>query len=93
MKNLFISFLVAVFIGSAFAQNQTVDSTLWQKAEQLCDKFTLVDTHIDLPDWLYDEWFDVTQPGKGEIDYPRAMKGGLDVPFMSVYTSPGLEGT
>jgi len=63
------------------------------KAEQLCKKYILVDTHIDLPDWLYDEWFDVTQLSKGEIDYPRAIKGGLDVGFMSVYTSPSLEGT
>ena len=70
-----------------------IDSTLWKKAEQFCKKYILVDTHIDLPDWLYDEWFDVTQPSKGEIDYPRAIKGGLDVAFMSVYTSPSLEGT
>jgi len=54
----------------------------------------MVDTHIDLPDWLYDGWFDVTQESnKGEIDYPRARKGGLDVAFMSIYTSPSLEGT
>jgi membrane dipeptidase len=93
MKNLFISFLVAVFIGSTFPQNQTANSTLWKKAEQLCKNYILVDTHIDLPDWLYDKWFDVTQPSKGEVDYPRATKGGLDVAFMSIYTSPGLEGT
>lgn len=54
----------------------------------------MVDTHIDLPDWLYDEWFDITtESNKGEIDYPRARKGGLDVAFMSIYTSPSLEGT
>lgn len=93
MKNLLISFLVAFFIVNAFPQNQTVDSTLWKKAEQLCKKLTLIDTHIDLPDWLYDEWFDVTQYSKGEIDYPRAIEGGLNIPFMSIYTSPNLEGT
>ncbi|MCK7527349.1 MAG: membrane dipeptidase [Ignavibacteriales bacterium] len=54
----------------------------------------IVDTHIDLPSWLYDEWFDVSQRSdKGEIDYPRAIEGGLDVAFMSIYTSPSLEGT
>jgi membrane dipeptidase len=74
-------------------QNQTIDSTLLKKAEQLCKNYLLIDTHIDLPDWLYDEWFDVTQLSKGEMDYPRAIKGGLDVGFMSVYTSPSLEGT
>jgi len=95
MKNLFLLILIFILIGSAFPQtsNLTIDSTLWKKAEQLCKDFTLVDTHIDLPDWLYDEWFDVTQLSKGEIDYPRAIKGGLDVAFMSVYTAPSLEGT
>jgi membrane dipeptidase len=93
-----IFLLLPVFIcliGFAYpqTQNQTVDSTLWKKAELLCKEFIVADTHIDLPDWLYDEWFDVTQLSKGEIDYPRAIKGGLDIVFMSVYTSPSLEGT
>jgi len=95
MKKFLLLLLFICLIGFAYpqTQNQTVDSTLWKKAELLCKEFIVADTHIDLPDWLYDEWFDVTQLSKGEIDYPRAIKGGLDVAFMSVYTSPGLEGT
>jgi membrane dipeptidase len=95
MKNILLLLVFSGIIGSAFPQseNQVIDSALWIKAEQLCKKYILVDTHIDLPDWLYDGWFDVTQPSKGEIDYPRAIKGGLDLGFMSVYTSPSLEGT
>ncbi len=95
MKKLLLLLLLSIFIESVYSQseNQTVDSTLWKRAEQLCKKYILVDTHIDLPDLLYDEWFDVTLPSKGEIDYPRSIKGGLDVAFMSIYTSPGLEGT
>ena len=93
MKKLFYLLLFNIIIGSTYPQNQNIDSTILKKAEQLCKNYLLIDTHIDLPDWLYDEWFDVTQLSKGEIDYPRAIKGGLDVPFMSIYTSPGLEGT
>ena len=95
MKKLFYLLLFNIIIGSTYpqTQNQTIDSTLLKKAEQLCKNYLLIDTHIDLPDWLYDEWFDVTQLSKGEIDYPRAIKGGLDVAFMSIYTSPSLEGT
>lgn len=95
MKNYFFLMLLVSFTGSAITQNENsaIDSTLWLKAEQLCKNYTLIDTHIDLPDWLYDEWFDVTQISKGEVDYPRAIKGGLDVAFMSIYTSPSLEGT
>ena len=95
MKNIFLLLLIVIFIDSTFPQteNQSTDSILFYKAVQLCRDFTLIDTHIDLPDWLYDEWFDVTKVSKGEVDYPRAIKGGLDVAFMSVYTSPSLEGT
>lgn len=95
MKKLLLLPVVICLIGSAHPQTQNleIDSTIWKEAELLCKEFKVADTHIDLPDWLYDEWFDVTQPSKGEIDYPRAIKGGLDVAFMSVYTSPSLEGT
>ena len=93
MKKLFYLLLFNIIIGSTYPQNQNIDSTILKKAEQLCKNYLLIDTHIDLPDWLYDEWFDVTQLSKGEIDYPRAIKGGLDVAFMSIYTSPSLEGT
>ena len=95
MKKLLLLLLFSVLIECVYPQNenQTIDSTIWKKAEQLCKNYILVDTHIDLPDWLYDEWFDVTQLSKGEIDYPRSIKGGLDIAFMSIYTSPILEGT
>ncbi len=71
-----------------------IDSTLFSKAVQLSRNYLIVDTHIDLPSWLYDEWFDVSQfSGEGEFDYQRAVDGGLDVAFMSIYTSPFLEGS
>ena len=96
MKKLFSTLFILSFTSIAFSQNnfQITDSTLYNKAVELSKRFVMVDTHIDLPDWLYDGWFDVTQESnKGEIDYPRARKGGLDVAFMSIYTSPSLEGT
>ena len=48
-----------------------------------------MDTHIDAPSELQAEWKDVGQltPSR-EFDYPRAREGGLDVAFMSIYTSP-----
>ena len=88
--------LVFTIFGTAMPQTefQITDSLLFSKAKQLTRNCVIVDTHIDLPSWLYDEWFDVSQRSdKGEIDYPRAIEGGLDVAFMSIYTSPSLEGT
>lgn len=96
MKNL-LSIALALFLcRTNFAQSnyEIQDSTLYQKAVKLSHDFLLIDTHIDLPDWLYDEWFDISrETDKGEIDYVRANEGGLNIPFMSIYTSPSLEGT
>ncbi len=93
---IFNTLLLSAFLFTTiYAQSsyEITDSTLYLKAKKLCYDFLIVDTHIDLPDWLYDEWFDVSQSSKGEIDYPRARDGGLDLAFMSIYTSPSLEGT
>jgi membrane dipeptidase len=50
-------------------------------------KYLLVDTHIDVPERLEENWEDVTRATKmGDFDYERARRGGLDVPFMSIYT-------
>ena len=96
MKKIITAILFICFFSISFSQKdfQVTDSTLYKKALELSNSFIMVDTHIDLPDWLYAEWFDVTkETNRGEIDYPRARKGGLDVAFMSIYTSPSLEGS
>jgi len=96
IKKIYIPILVFTIFGTAMPQTnfQITDSSLFLKAKQLAKDFVMVDTHIDLPSWLYDEWFDVSQRSdNGEIDYPRAIEGGLDIAFMSIYTSPSLEGT
>ncbi len=58
-------------------------------AVQLARDAIIVDTHIDAPGELQSHWDDlgVLTPNK-EFDYPRARQGGLDVAFMSIYTSP-----
>ncbi|MDQ3039003.1 MAG: membrane dipeptidase, partial [Pseudomonadota bacterium] len=58
-------------------------------AKQLAQDALIVDTHIDAPGELVSHWDDlgIPTPNK-EFDYPRARQGGLDVAFMSVYTSP-----
>jgi membrane dipeptidase len=57
------------------------------EADGLAHKYLLVDTHIDVPERLEGHWEDVTgATKKGDFDYERARRGGLDVPFMSIYT-------
>src|SRR5688572_21194340 len=63
-------------------------------AQRLAQDAVIVDTHIDAPSELLSHWDDLGKatPGK-EFDYPRARQGGLDVAFMSIYTSAGEDTT
>jgi membrane dipeptidase len=61
-------------------------------ARQLAQDAIIVDTHIDAPSELLDHWHDLgVAADKVEFDYPRARQGGLDVAFMSIYTSAGQD--
>lgn len=63
-----------------------------EKAIKLAKENILIDTHIDVPYRIYHEWDDVSVATKGgDFDYPRAVKGGLNAPFMSIYIPANLE--
>ena len=67
------------------ARADTIDAA--PSAIRLAQKFLLIDTHIDAPERLEGNWEDLTRAtGEGDFDYERARRGGLDVPFMSIYT-------
>ena len=66
--------------------------TAEEAATLLAKNSIIVDTHIDVPYRLEDEWADVSQATDGgDFDYPRAVAGGLNAPFMSIYTPPEYE--
>ena len=57
-------------------------------ARALAADALIVDTHIDAPGVLVSTWADLGEAAPDrEFDYPRAREGGLDVAFMSIYTS------
>ncbi len=61
-------------------------------ATELSKKYMIVDTHIDLPYRLKHKYEDVSQATtEGDFDYSRAVKGGLDAPFMSIYIPASYE--
>ena len=63
-------------------------------AKRIASETIIVDTHIDVPYRLGHAWEDVSGPtAKGEFDYPRAVAGGLNVAFMSIYTPSRYDGT
>lgn len=58
-------------------------------AHKLAQDAIIVDTHIDAPSMLLERWSELAGEVKDrEFDYVKARQGGLDVAFMSVYTSP-----
>lgn len=63
-----------------------------EHATELAQRFVIVDGHIDVPYRLTDKMEDITvrTPG-GDFDVPRARAGGLDAPFMSIYTPASFE--
>jgi len=55
-------------------------------AARLATEAIIVDTHIDVPYRLHEEMADISQATEsGDFDYPRALAGGLDAAFMSIY--------
>lgn len=62
-------------------------------AVKLAHDAVIVDTHIDAPTELLEHWDDLALPTGKEFDWPKAHAGGLDVGFMSIYTSADQDTT
>ena len=61
-------------------------------AAELAKSAIIADTHIDVPYRLYDKMEDVSMATEGgDFDYPRAVAGGLNAAFMSVYIPAHME--
>ncbi len=61
-------------------------------ARELAHRYIIVDGHIDVPIRHYREEADVgVRLDVGEFDHPRAVEGGLDAPFMSIFTPASLQ--
>ena len=91
--------LIAVVLGSAAlvacsAEQDAVHGIedYRERAEQMAKSTIIADTHVDVPYRLDEHYEDVSQATQGgDFDYPRALAGGLNAPFMSIYTPAELE--
>jgi len=94
MKKLFLSLLLfscAVF-ACAPLQTASTDEALKEKANRLAQQFIIADTHVDVPYRLQEKMEDISVSTEGgNFDYPRAKSGGLNAPFMSIYTPADYE--
>ena len=81
---------ISLALTSQAQAEQTITAS--DKAIKLAKDTILIDTHIDVPYRIHESWVDVTKATTdGDFDYPRAVKGGLNAPFMSIYIPAHLE--
>ena len=88
MHTVFKLTSLALICASLFACNSTStqnESTI-DAANRIAQTTIIVDGHVDVPYRVEAGWVDVTKAtAKGDFDYPRAVAGGLNAPFMSIY--------
>ena len=69
-------------------------AALMDRARALARDAVIVDGHIDVPYRLERAYEDVGEAtARGDFDYPRAVAGGLDAPFMSIYVPARFQET
>ena len=86
MHSLICRTALSILCAWTIVRGQVSTDSLKIKAEKLSKEFIIVDTHIDVPEHLRDHWQDIShRTPDGEFDYPRAVEGGLNAPFMSIY--------
>ncbi len=68
-----------------------------QRGRELAHELVILDGHIDVPYRLWEQQKsgavdDVAErTAKGDFDHPRAVEGGLDAPFFSIYVPSACE--
>jgi membrane dipeptidase len=88
-----ILFSASVLTSCSSSKQINQGDPLSQKANELAQKYIITDGHVDLPYRLKVQNFKLEkeyigipiETDKGDFDYKRAKKGGLDAPFMSIY--------
>ncbi len=84
--------LSASALGACANVSTNTNESISDKAVRLAQNNIIVDGHIDVPYRVKNKWVDVTKATQaGDFDYPRAVKGGLNAPFMSIYVPASLD--
>lgn len=89
MKHLLIS-------ATAFALSLSPAWADWrdpsEKAIKLAQETIILDGHVDIPYRLQLHYEDIGErTERGDFDYVRAMEGGLNAPFMSIYVAASYQ--
>ena len=90
MRTMILSALVA---GMAYtAPSNATEIFAGERAQQIAQESLIIDTHIDVPWRLMNDWEDMTRAAeRGDYDFERAKQGGLNAPFMAIYIPSSYE--
>lgn len=89
-----VTAFVTIASGCASTGRSASDAALLARANNLAQELIIVDGHIDVPYRLEEFWEDISQETiGGDFDYPRAVQGGIDAPFMSIYIPASYQET
>ena len=90
MKHSFIIFLFLILQSCS-------ESKISLNADEIAQDSLILDSHIDVPYRLWSQHLegleidDISGPTNGDFDFIRARKGGLNVPFFSIYLPASTE--
>ena len=90
MKHLFVIFLFLILQSCS-------ESKISVNADEIAQDSLILDSHIDVPYRLWSQHLegleidDISGPTNGDFDFIRARKGGLNVPFFSIYLPASTE--
>jgi membrane dipeptidase len=101
-KSLYFLLLLSALVSCTPKRAKVIlsdDEARLKHAKMLAKKFIIADGHVDLPYRLKvfnfrleKEYLGIPiQTDKGDFDYVRAVEGGLDAPFMSIYLPSSLQ--
>jgi len=92
MTNRFVYAAIASLFIAACGESPEPTVEKAPDAAMIAKNSIIVDTHIDVPYRVTSIPADISQATEsGDFDYPRAISGGLNAPFMSIYTPAELE--
>jgi len=84
--------LGAAFVLAACSDKPAAPIDYTSEARRIAETSIIVDTHVDVPYRLAVKPVNVSAAtDHGDFDYPRAVAGGLNAPFMSIYTPAEYE--
>lgn len=89
---MIIILIILIVMAPSCKNKKQSDEVIGQRAQQICEKSLILDSHIDWPEYVLDKPEDISmQTVNGDFDLVRARKGGLDAVLSVVFISPEYE--